>query len=1090
MNPNRGSPNSPGRSRLGTDTHSAMVGVTKIQRGNAGYWLAAVAEGGEDYYTKPGEAPGEWVGQLAPELELYGQVDAAAYTAILEGRDPRDGKQLLHRPETRYRLRPDGSEKRVEPVLGYDVRFSAPKSVSILYALGDEATRERIVAILNEAVRQGLAHLEHEACFVQRGKGGHRIERGEGFVGMAFRHRMSRAGDPALHVHVVVSNLTRAASDGKWLSLASPRGRSPLWPHGKSAGVVFQAALRAGFVRELGLRFEEVRNGYADLHGFGRDVIEALSTRSKEIKAWLEEHGVSSVEAAQVAAYRTRANKDYDIDEDGRREEWIATAEPHGVTPESLGAMLAEGRPREPRQLSVAEIDAALAKLEETSSHFDRRTLLWALCDQLPEGADRASLAAAVDQVLASEKIVCVYEARGPLDLDRYTTPRLAEMERRFIDAALSEADAGVGVVSPQTLSATLDRFEHLGADQREMVARLTSSGERIVSVAALPGTGKTTALAAAREAWQADGYTVIGCATARTASAELSYAGVPSKSIRRLLNVTDRRRAEGLTPLPRATIILADESSMTSTPDLDALRFLALECGGKLVLIGDPRQIGAIGPGGLYGHMTRASEPIVLETIRRQSRPQDRELVRLVHERRGSEALDLLRTQGRIIVGDDLDSTLRGQLLDWHSDFASGADVVMIARRNRDVERLNDAARELRRAEGALGNAEVIVGERPFAAGDHVLTRINARHVANRERWEVLAADAAARTIELRNLGGDGRVVTLNARYLDRHTEDGSPALQYAYALSSFGAQGKTFDRAYPLLDAGGDLEQQLVALSRGREVASVYVVASTELLDPDLGPGQRETSDDLHDIRAAIERERGDYSAAEVALRKQIEQLAPSELAGRRVELLKAGRAADPVLARRDELEREIRDATERVNWLRREREAIEVMREPPAEELTRVTLGEANQAERLRRCTAERDALPEATVTAEPKPPDPARRLEAVLVERRIEQLARRDVQEARLEPTNPIYSALGPYPHGDPEKALAWGRGAHEIAVYRRRHGVTERSDVLGRRPRDAAARAERARLQRRLAEAQRRLGRGAQRDANRAAAIGR
>ena len=262
-----------------------MVGVTKIQRGNAGYWLAAVAEGGDDYYTKPGEAPGEWIGGLAAELELSGQVDPASYSAILEGRSPLDGSQLVKRPDTRYRLRPDGTEKRVEPVLGYDVRFSAPKSVSILYALGDEETRARVLAVVNEAVRQGLAHLEAEACMVQRGKGGTRIERGEGFVGMAFRHRMSRAGDPALHVHVVVSNLTRAASDGKWLSLASPKGRSPLWPHGKSAGVVFQAALRAEFLREFGLEFEAVRNGYADLKGFDREVIDALSTRSREIPA-------------------------------------------------------------------------------------------------------------------------------------------------------------------------------------------------------------------------------------------------------------------------------------------------------------------------------------------------------------------------------------------------------------------------------------------------------------------------------------------------------------------------------------------------------------------------------------------------------------------------------------------------------------------------------------------------------------------------------------------------------------------------------------------------------------------------------------
>lgn len=252
-----------------------MVGVTKIQRGNAGYWLAAVAEGGEDYYSKPGEAPGEWIGALAADLGLAGQVDAESYSAVLEGRHPISGDQLLRRPETGKRMRPDGTLKRIEPVLGFDVRFSCPKSVSILYALGDEQTRERVLAVVTEAIRQGLGHLEREACFVQRGRGGQRIERGEGFVGMAFRHRMSRAGDPALHVHVVISNLTRAASDGKWLSLASPRGRSPLWPHGKSAGVVFQAALRSGILREFGLGFEAVKNGYADLSGFDRDAIEA-----------------------------------------------------------------------------------------------------------------------------------------------------------------------------------------------------------------------------------------------------------------------------------------------------------------------------------------------------------------------------------------------------------------------------------------------------------------------------------------------------------------------------------------------------------------------------------------------------------------------------------------------------------------------------------------------------------------------------------------------------------------------------------------------------------------------------------------------
>ena len=121
---------------------------------------------------------------------------------------------------------------------------------------------------------------------------------------------------------------------------------------------------------------------------------------------------------------------------------------------------------------------------------------------------------------------------------------------------------------------------------------------------------------------------------------------------------------------------------------------------------------------------------------------------------------------------------------------------------------------------------------------------------------------------------------------------------------------------------------------------------------------------------------------------------------------------------------------------------------MKNPPAEELSRVSAAEAAAAERLRRDLAERAALPESDPSAEPKPLDPSLRLEAVLIERRIDQLARRDVQAARLEPSAIIYKTLGPYPHADPDKALAWQDGAHALATYRRRHDVRDETSPLG------------------------------------------
>ena len=290
-----------------------MVGVTKIGRANANYWIEAVAEGGEDYYTKPGEAPGEWMGELAADLGLSGEVDREAYAAVLAGKHPLTGAVLVSRPEPRKFIDAEGRERRLDPILGYDIRFAAPKSVSLLYAVGSPEVRAAILRAHDHAVVEAVGYLERTACFVQRGKGGVVIEPGAGFLSMGFRHRSSRAGDPALHTHLVTANMTRAASDGRWLSLANPRRQSPLLREAKAAGHVYQAGLRAELTRDLGVEWQQVVNGYADLAEIGRPVIDHFSQRRAEIVAAMAERGTSSAAAAEVAAYRTRDAKDYKV---------------------------------------------------------------------------------------------------------------------------------------------------------------------------------------------------------------------------------------------------------------------------------------------------------------------------------------------------------------------------------------------------------------------------------------------------------------------------------------------------------------------------------------------------------------------------------------------------------------------------------------------------------------------------------------------------------------------------------------------------------------------------------------------------------
>ena len=1058
-----------------------MVGVTKVQRSNASYWIEAVADGAEDYYSKPGEAPGQWLGDLATELGLEGELDRAAYAAILEGRGPSSGAVLVRRPPTRTFTDASGRQRTKEPVLAYDVRFAAPKSVSLIYALGDEETRERLLGAYDCAVAAGIRYLEQEACFVQRGRGGKTIEPGQGFVAMAFRHRMSRAGDPALHTHVLVSNLTRARSDGRWLSLAAPKGRSAIYQHAKAAGYVFQAQLRAELSRELGVGWSPTRNGYADIAGIERPVIEHFSRRRAEITEAMAARGVHSAKAAEVAAYRTRDAKDYGVDPDQRRSEWAARAQEFGLSRERITQLVEGGRRRSPA-IGESDLALALSDLESTRSHFDRRELICALANRLPDGADLEALSAAVDRILASERVLALGRPADPSQPAYFTTPRLWELEQRFCEIATGGEGVGAGRVSAATLAAVEERHPYLGADQREMVRRLAEGGERVVPVAALPGAGKTTALAAAKEAWEAEGYPVLGVATARSASAELADLGVPATSIAALRHRAEAWRIRGGEPLARGTVILMDEASTTSTPDAAALAELAAGCEGKLVAIGDPRQIGALGPGGLFGHLTRVIEPSLLTEIRRQRHAVDRRIVELAHEGRGSDALDLLRAEGRLQVADSIEGARAATVLDWHAAYATGADAVMIARRNRDVEALNASARALLLAEGRVGAEAVRIAERDFAPGDRVLTRINTAEVSNRERWQVSGVDLERGGLQLQRIGGDQRTVTLGADYLGRRTQSGEPALEHAYALTIFGTESKTFDQAFALLDGGGGREELVVALSRARDVTHAYALASNELTDPELGPGRRVIEDELAEVRFAAERPAAGVAALEVALRDQIAQKEVSVLQSRLAELEAQQRAAGV----RSPLAGELSEIDQRIEWELRdlgrwsaEREALQSQSRwrRPRGELERVGANEQGSIESLGRLEAEcQQLLAEIKRFEAERPPglDSAQRLEQELIAERLEQLLRREVAAERLQPSAFVREALGERPTA-PRLLEAWNQGVAEIHSYRQAHGVSDRERALGAEPRAGFEHVAWERAAERLEERQHELG---------------
>jgi conjugative relaxase-like TrwC/TraI family protein len=812
-----------------------MLSIGKIAVGQADYYLEqadrpttrtrAVASGVEDYYLGGPEAAGEWIGRGAPLLELRGEAGGDELHHVLAGEHP-----ALGLPLTRW------NSSRVP---GFDLTFSAPKSVSVMFGIGDGRMRRAIQAAHDVAVADAFAYVERQAAVTRRGAGGvHRIA-GRGLAAAAFRHRTSRAGDPQLHTHVLVANVTLGA-DGRWSALDGRR----IYAHAKTAGYIYEARLRAELTREVGFEWTAVRNGIADVAGVPPAVLRAFSRRRVEIEAELARRGTCSAAAAQVATLETRRRKDYGVTPDQLVPEWRDRAASLGLGPERVRALVGRARARvvdpEIEEWAAARM-VAPDGLTHRRSTFNRRDVIQRLCEELPTGAavTAEDLEGAADRFLQSDRavVLAVGAARVddvlhrrdgrmvPLVADErvYSTPDLLALERRVLEHAISGQDAGHGVVSDRAIERAVRRRRTISREQVAMVRSLTTDGASVSVVVGQAGTGKTYALAAAREAWEESGRQVIGAALSWHAARQLEEsAGIPTTSVEALLS---RLRNRPMTTLPRRAVVVIDEAAMVSTRQLAELVEHAERRQAKLVLVGDHRQLAEIEAGGAFRALARRLPVIELTENRRQTATWERDALALLREGDGRRALQLYEGQGRIERGEDVDEVRRRLVADWWSA-RDPDEALMIALRRVDVADLNGRARALMRASGRLGPAELELPSGAFAVGDRVRLRRNDRRlgVANGERAMVVAVDVENGTLAL-DVGG--RRVALDRAYLELTSDRAGASIVHGYAITGHSAQGMTCVRAFVLVTSEASREWCYTALSRGRQSNRIYAVA-----------------------------------------------------------------------------------------------------------------------------------------------------------------------------------------------------------------------------------------------------------------------
>ena len=265
--------------------------IGKITDANKGYHLSEITDAVDSYYLK--DRPVRAIGSLAPTLGLSSDVTSEQVLNVLSGNTADGVAKLRQRPVK---------------TLGFDLAMSARKEISILHAFGDEHTRSHIEQAHRAATEASFAYLESAATFVRRGAGGLEVLPGQGLVAFTVTHTDSRNLDPQLHEHVLIPNITLGPDD-RWTAID---GRE-IYRHAKTAGFIYQAALRAELTERIGLRWGEVHNGTAPVVGVDPELVREFSTRRRGIEEALDRNGLASPKSAAIATLTTRQSKQHDV---------------------------------------------------------------------------------------------------------------------------------------------------------------------------------------------------------------------------------------------------------------------------------------------------------------------------------------------------------------------------------------------------------------------------------------------------------------------------------------------------------------------------------------------------------------------------------------------------------------------------------------------------------------------------------------------------------------------------------------------------------------------------------------------------------
>ncbi|WJY64109.1 Multifunctional conjugation protein TraI [Corynebacterium atrinae] len=822
-----------------------------------------------------------------------------------------------------------------QAVAGYDLTFSPAKSVSVLWALSDERTASRIAACHHEAVAEVLAWAEDNVVRTRQGTGGLAQVRSRGLLAAEFTHFDTRSGDPDLHSHVLISNKVQGP-DGRWRALdgrplfmnhqtlsarydsvmqeiltrkmgisfeASSRGRdkAPVWEVAgvpqKLIDVFSKRRTLARPVYETMLSAYVAKHGHQPDHQTVKQLWQAAILETRDAKKPAE--SLADLRATWAQEARTVSDGEDLIE---KLKEMVGTS-PQDRRPYFFGADDGQVR-HELRKRGGQILESVIARRSYFSRHHITAAVGTALKGFRFENSDEVARAhQLLTETIVNDLVVDLSPSESPdlplqlrtdgdasasgvdrhIGSEKYSTAAILHAEARVL-SAVTEPTAVFS--SSRVINAALEEHtrEHgwsLNTGQAELSRHLLQCGS-LVGVGVGPaGTGKTTSMRIVRDVWQAEGRRVVGLAPSAAAAQILGEEiGVDASTVDHLTHTwrgkNPEKNARDLGALPiqlrAGDMLLVDEAGMATTENLAALTEIAEASGAVLRLIGDPHQLDAVGAGGLFAALCKASDPAELTDVMRFAHGNDAEQAEASLNLRAGNLAALKFYEDRDwITGGTRTEMLTDAVEAYLADVALGRRVLLVAPTNSDVDALNEMIRDQRIRQGVVSITDELTLSRGDVAGvgDTIICRKNER-LPDGER---LINGQMFTIAEIRRDGGllardpaSGACVSLPAEYVSQNVHLG-------YASTVHRAQGATVDVAHAIIDDSTDRSTLYVALTRGKKENRIWAVTDARLDEEAeeahwLGSGNAAGLDAAEVLSRAITRDHRQRTATEVHL------------------------------------------------------------------------------------------------------------------------------------------------------------------------------------------------------------------------------